>query len=80
MTVKGQALADFLGAHPVPETSKLHTDISDEVIKANMTSEDNVWQMFFDGTLRTSPTTRTLLEWGCYLSLLRIIFFLVHSH
>ena len=40
--VKGQAFADFLAAHPVSEMSKLHTDISDEVIEANMTSEDDV--------------------------------------
>ena len=46
--VKGQVLADFLTAHPVPETSKLHLDIPDEVIEANMTSGDDVWQMFFD--------------------------------
>jgi len=40
--VKGQALANFLAAHPVSETFKLHTDIPDEVIKANMTSEHDV--------------------------------------
>ena len=38
--VKGQALTDFLAVHPVLETSKLHTDIPDEAIEANMTSED----------------------------------------
>ena len=41
--VKGQALADFLAAHPVPESSKLHEDISDEVFGSNITSEDEVW-------------------------------------
>ena len=46
--IKGQALADFLAAHPVSETSKLHEDASDEVIKANITSNDHVWQLFFD--------------------------------
>jgi len=30
-TVKGQTLADFLAAHPVPESSKLHKEIPDEV-------------------------------------------------
>ena len=29
--VKGQALADFLAAHPVPKSSKLHEAILDEV-------------------------------------------------
>ena len=41
-TVRGQALADFLAAHPVLKMSKLHTDILDEVIEANMISEDDV--------------------------------------
>ena len=50
--VKGQALADFLVAHPVSETSKLHEDIRDEVIEANMTSDDEVWQIFFDSASR----------------------------
>jgi len=40
--IKGQALADFLAAHPVLKTSKLHEDILDEVIEANMTSSDDV--------------------------------------
>jgi len=53
--MKGQALADFLAAYTVSETSKLHEAILDEVIKANMTSSDDVWQMFFDGALRTGP-------------------------
>ena len=51
--IKGQALAIFLAAYPVPETSKLHEDIPDEVIEANMTSSDNVWQLFFDGASKT---------------------------
>ena len=40
--VKGQALADFLAAHPVPESSKLHEDIPHEVFESNITSEDEV--------------------------------------
>ena len=47
--VKGQPLAEFLAAHLVLESSKLHEDIPDEVFESNMTSEDEVWQMFFDG-------------------------------
>ena len=39
-TVKGQALAEFLAAHPIPENSKLHEDIPDEVFESNVTSED----------------------------------------
>ena len=51
--IKRQALADFLVDHPASKSSKLHEDILDEVIKANMTSIDDVWQMFFDGASRT---------------------------
>ena len=53
--VKGQALADFLAAHPIPKSSKLHEDISDEIFESNMISEDKVWQIFFDGALRIGP-------------------------
>ena len=35
--VKGQALADFLAAHPALESSKLHRDIPDEIFGSNMT-------------------------------------------
>jgi len=62
--VKGQALVDFLAAHPVPETLKLHTDIPDEVIKANMTSEGDVWQMFFNAASRTGPTDKIIARVG----------------
>ena len=42
--VKGQAIADFLAAHPVPETSKLYEEIPDEVAEANLISSDSeVW-------------------------------------
>ena len=37
--VKGQTLAEFLAAHPVPKNSKLHEDIPDEVFESNITSE-----------------------------------------
>ena len=41
-SIKGQALADFLTAHPVSKMSKLSMDIPDEVIETNMTSEDDI--------------------------------------
>jgi len=44
--IKGQIPTDFLAAHSILEISKLHEDIPDEVIEANMTSSDDVWQMF----------------------------------
>ena len=54
---------DFLAAHPVLETSKLH-DIPDEVIEANVTSSDDVWQMFFDGASRTGPKGKIVVRVG----------------
>ena len=53
--IKGQALADFLTAHPVPESSKLNKDIPDEVIEVNITSSDDVWQLFFGCASGTGP-------------------------
>ena len=58
--VKDQALADFLTAHPVSKTLKLHEDILNEVIETNMISGDDVWQMFFDGASRTGPTGKII--------------------
>ena len=62
--VKGQALADFLTAHPILEMLKLYTDIPDEVIKANITSEDDEWQLFFDSASRTSPIGKIIAGVG----------------
>jgi len=62
--VKGQALADFLAIHPIPEDSKLHEDISDEIFESNVTSEDKVWQMFFDGASRTDPKGKIIAGLG----------------
>jgi len=39
-------------------------DILDEVIKANMTSEDDIWQMFFEGASRTGPTGKIIAGAG----------------
>jgi len=41
--IKVQALANFLVAHSVLNSSKLHEDISDVVFETNMTLEDEVW-------------------------------------
>jgi len=61
--IKGQALANFLAAHPVPESSKLHEDILDEVIEANITSNDDVWQLFLMDQ-EPGQKVRLSLEWG----------------
>ncbi|XP_020080912.1 uncharacterized protein LOC109704570 [Ananas comosus] len=50
--IKGQALADFLAAHPVPDDSPLITDLPDEEV---MTVEKvtHYWQLYFDGASRS---------------------------
>jgi len=62
--VKGQALVDLLVAHPVSKSSKLHEDIPDEFFESNITSEDEVWQMFFDGALRIGPKGKIITGMG----------------
>ena len=71
--IKGQALADFLAAHPIIETSKLYEDILDKVIEPNMTSSDDVWQLFFDGTSRTGPKGKIVAGVG-------MVFILPRNH
>jgi hypothetical protein len=68
--VKGQALADFLADHPVSESSKLYEELPDEVAEACMihaSSEDQVWQLFFDGASRTGPKGNIIAGVGVVL-------------
>jgi len=62
--IKGQALVDFLAAHPILESSKLHEDIPDELFESNMISEDEVWQVFFDGASRTGSKGKIIAGVG----------------
>jgi len=62
--IKCQALVDFLVPCPVSETSKLHEDIPNEVIEGNMTSNDEVWQMFFGDASRTGSKGKIVTEVG----------------
>lgn len=48
--VKGQALADFLAAHPVPADSPLSEDFPDEEVM--MTEYKHPLEMYFDGASR----------------------------
>jgi len=48
--VKGQALADFLADHPVPDEWKLDEDLPDEEVFLVETRQP--WKMFFDGAAR----------------------------
>ena len=55
---KGQVVADFLTDHLVSRNSKLYDDLPDEIAEVNIintSSEEQVWQLFFDGASRTNP-------------------------
>ena len=56
--MKGQAVVDFLAEHPDPRATKLYEDLPDEIAEVYMTQmslEEQVWKLFFDGASRTSP-------------------------
>ena len=76
--VPQKAVKSQLAAHPIPENSKLLEDIPDEVFESNVTSEDKVWQVFFDGASRIGPKGRIITGEGLGLSLHKILSFLEH--
>ncbi|GMQ02073.1 hypothetical protein CsSME_00048471 [Camellia sinensis var. sinensis] len=49
--VKGQALADFLAAHPISDNSPLVTDLPDEEVM--QVEIQKGWEMYFDGASRS---------------------------
>ena len=56
--IQGQAVADFLADYPVSETSKFYDALPNEITEVNVinaSSEEQVWQLFFDGASRTNP-------------------------
>ena len=51
-------MSDFLADHPVSRNSKLYDDLSNEIVEVdiiNASSEEQVWQLFFDGASKTNP-------------------------
>ncbi|PKU59891.1 hypothetical protein MA16_Dca028303 [Dendrobium catenatum] len=46
--MKGQAVADFLAAHPLPADSPLNDDLPDEQIMSLRESDEAVWELYFD--------------------------------
>lgn len=47
--IKGQAVADFLAAHPIPAESPLNDDLPDEQIMSLEEQEGKTWEFYFDG-------------------------------
>lgn len=50
--VKGQAVVDFLAAHPMVESEEINDDFPDEQVM--LVESQSPWQMYFDGAARTS--------------------------
>jgi hypothetical protein len=52
--IKGQALADFLAAHPIADISPLVVDLLDDVFTVSVESP---WELYFDGAshIETDP-------------------------
>jgi len=64
--IKDQALADFFVAHLVPKLYCCMKISPDEVIEANMISNDEVWKMFFDGASKTGSKGKIFAGvWWC---------------
>ncbi|XP_062112479.1 uncharacterized protein LOC133823638 [Humulus lupulus] len=49
--IKGQALADFLAAHPIPDDMELREDLPDEEV---FTVDTSSWQLYFDVAAKNS--------------------------
>ena len=55
--IKGQALVDFLTAHPLPVDSPLGCDLPDEETMM-IEGEEQCWKMYFDGASSIQPVDR----------------------
>ena len=68
--VKGQAVIDFLAEHPDPSAIKLYEDLPNEVAEVYLTQmsfEEQVLQLFFDGASRTDPRGNIIAGVGVVL-------------
>jgi len=57
--IKGQEVADFLAKHPYLRATRRYEDLPDKIVEVYMTQmsfEEQVWQLFFDGASRMGPT------------------------
>ena len=65
--IKGQAVVNFLADHLVLGTLKLYDGLPDEIAEVNVinaSSEEQVWQLFFDGASRTGLREMSSQVWG----------------
>jgi len=69
--IKSQAMANFLADHPVLGTSKFYDNLPDKITEVNLinvSSEEQVWQLFLNGPSRTSPEGNIMAGVGVVLS------------
>ncbi|XP_020694323.1 uncharacterized protein LOC110108149 [Dendrobium catenatum] len=61
--VKGQAVADFLEAHPLPADSPLNDDLPDEQVMSLRKSGEAIWELYFDGVVsfRRDATQQSII-------------------
>ena len=65
-----QCLCLGLADHPSPGSSKLYDDLPDKIAEVNVihvSSEEQVWQLIFDGASRTSPEGNIVADMGLVL-------------
>jgi len=68
--VKGQSVANFLAEHPDPRATEFYEVLPDEVAEVCTTQTSfgrQVWQLFFDGALRTGPQGHVIVGVGVVL-------------
>ena len=68
--IKSQGVVDFLADHSVSGTSKLCDDLPDKITEVNLInafSEEQVWQLFFDGASKMNPEGNIIAGLGVVL-------------
>jgi len=68
--IKWQAMTDFLVDHSILGTSKFYDDLPGETAEINLinvSSKEQLWQLFFDGASRISPEGNIIVGVGVVL-------------
>ena len=58
--IKGQAIADFLAAYPIPDGSPLNYDFPDDHIMFTE-GQPFIWKMYFYGASSIDPATSSII-------------------
>ncbi|XP_020258994.1 uncharacterized protein LOC109835429 [Asparagus officinalis] len=66
-SVKGQAICNLMVSHPLESKTNLFEDMSDETHKVNVTSQEDVWRLYFDGASRVGTNGSIITGVGVVL-------------